>query len=171
MGTYDIPAAIEAIDATFGEFDPDYVFTWEFLDDRLQSSYDAEERTGRLISMSAILAVIVSVMGVYSLTSFTILRKTKEIGIRKAMGSSISSILLMLYRDMGQWVLLANLIAWPSAWYMMERWLGNFAYRIDIEFWMFLAGGAIALLVAMLTITGLAVKAALTNPVAALRYE
>ncbi|TVR70587.1 MAG: ABC transporter permease [Marinilabiliales bacterium] len=171
IGTHDIPAAIELIEATFIEFDPDYVFTWEFMDDRLQISYDAEERTGRLISMSAILAVIVSVMGLYSLTSFTILRKTKEIGIRKAMGSSVSSILLIMYRDMGQWVLLANVIAWPAAWFMMERWLGNFAYRVDLEIWMFLAGGAIALLVAMITITGLALRAAGTNPVEALRYE
>ena len=171
IDTDDIPTAVKAIEATFGEFDPDYIFTWEFLVDRLRSSYDTEERTGRLMSMSATLAVIVSVMGLYSLTSFTIIRKTKEIGIRKAMGSPLSSILLMLYRDMGQWVLLANVIAWPSAWYMMERWLGNFAYRIDIGIWMFLAGGTSALLVAMLTITGLAVKAALTNPVEALRYE
>ncbi len=171
IGAHDITAAIESIGATLGQFDPDYVYTWEFLDDRLQSSYDAEERTGRLISMSAILAVIVSVMGLYSLTSFTILRKTKEIGIRKAMGSSVSSILLIMYRDMGQWVLLANVIAWPAAWFMMESWLGNFAYRVDLGIWMFISGGALALLVAMITITGLAVRAALTNPVKALRYE
>ncbi len=167
----DIPATIEAIEVALGHFDPDYDFTWEFLDDRLRSSYDAEDRAVRLISMSAILAVIVSVMGLYSLTSFTIIRKTKEIGIRKALGSSVYSILILLYRDMGQWVLLANIIAWPAAWYMMSGWLENFAYKIELQVWMFLAGGAIALLVAMLTITGLALRAATGNPVKALRYE
>ncbi len=171
IDTGDIPAAIEEIQKTFGEIDPDYVFTWEFLDDRLRSSYDSEERTVKLISMAAILAVIVSVMGLYSLTSFTIIRKTKEIGIRKALGSPISLILTYLYRDMGQWVLLSNLIAWPAAWLMMRSWLDNFAYRIDMQLWMFLAGGTIAMLVAMATITGLALKAARTNPVEALRYE
>lgn len=152
-------------------FDPDYVYSYGFLDDRLNRMYEPETRSNMLISMAAILSIVLSVMGLYSLTSFTILRKTKEIGIRKALGSSISSVLIMLYRDMGQWVLLSNLIAWPAAWYVMKLWLENFAYRIEPAAWLFILSGSAALLVAMLTITGLAVKAASTNPVEALRYE
>ncbi len=167
----NIDRTISSIGETLNKFDPDYIYNYSFLDDRLKSGYEGEERNNKLISMSAILSVILSVMGLYSLTSFTILRKTKEIGIRKAMGSTTESLLLMLYRNIGQWVVLANIIAWPAAWYFMNRWLENFAYRTELELWMFLSAGVAALLIAMLTITGLAVKAAATNPVDALRYE
>jgi putative ABC transport system permease protein len=167
----NIERTISSIGETLSKFDPDYIYNYSFLDDRLRSGYEGEERNNKLISMSAILSVILSVMGLYSLTSFTILRKTKEIGIRKAMGSTTESLLLMLYRNIGQWVVLANIIAWPSAWYFMNRWLENFAYRTEMELWMFLSAGLAALLVALITITGLAVKAAATNPVDALRYE
>jgi putative ABC transport system permease protein len=167
----DMIRTIEAAGKIMNSFDPDYVFNYNFLDTRLKKIYETEERNTWLISMSAILSVIISVMGLYSLTSFTITRRIKEIGIRKALGSSTFSLLLMLYKDMGQWVLLSNLIAWPVAWYLMNRWLENFAYRIEPGLWMFAASGAIALAVAMLTITGLAIRAASTNPVHALRYE
>jgi putative ABC transport system permease protein len=171
IATGDIGQTIEVAGKVLNGFDPDYVYTHNFLDARLDKIYEAEERNARLISMSAILSIIISVMGLYSLTSFTITRKTKEIGIRKTLGSTTRSLLLLLYKDMGQWVLLSNLIAWPAAWYIMNRWLENFAYRIEPGLWMFVASGAIALLVAMLTITGLAIRAAGTNPVNALRYE
>jgi putative ABC transport system permease protein len=167
----NISQTIASTGETLKDFDPDFIYNYIFLDDRLRQSYEAEERNNKLISMSALLAIILSVMGLYSLTSFTILRKTKEMGIRKAMGSSTASLLIMLYKDMGQWVLVANIIAWPSACYFMSRWLENFAYRTEIEAWMFIAGGLVAMVVAMLTITHLAVRAALINPVEALRYE
>ncbi len=170
-GPENIEGTIAFIGSTLNQADPDYIYNYTFLDDMLINSYDAEERNNKLISMAAVLAVILSVMGLYSLTSFTIIRKTKELGIRKAMGSTTGSLLFMLYRDIGQWVLLANLIAWPLAWYAMSRWLENFAYRADPQAWMFIAAGMTALLIALSTITGLALKAARTNPVDALRYE
>ncbi len=168
---YDIEGTIIAIGKILNKFDPDYIYTYSFLDDRLRGSYQQEERNNTLIAMSAILSVILSVMGLYSLTSFTILRMTKEIGIRKAMGSTTVSLLFMLYRNIGQWVLIANIIAWPASWYVMDRWLNNFAYRAETGIWMFISAGLLALLIAMLTVTGLTLKAARTNPVEALRYE
>ncbi len=167
----NIDRTIAFIGTTLNRADPDYIYNYAFLDDMLRKNYDAEERNNKLISMAALLAVVLSVMGLYSLTSFTIIRKTKELGIRKAMGSTTGSLLLMLYRDIGQWVLLANIIAWPLAWYAMSRWLENFAYRADPGAWMFIAAGLTALIIALFTITGLALKAARTNPVDALRYE
>ncbi len=167
----DIERVIELTGSVLNERDPEYVYNYTFLEDLLRNDYDAEIRSNKLVTMSAILSVILSVMGLYSLTSFTILRKTKEIGIRKALGATTGSLLVMLFRNTGQWILLANIIGWPLAWYAMSRWLENFAYRTDIQVWMFAAAGIVTLLVALVTITGLVLRAVRTNPVEALRYE
>jgi putative ABC transport system permease protein len=166
-----IGRAIELAGLVLTESDPEYVYNYTLLDDLLLKNYDAETRSNKLIAMAAILSVILSVMGLYSLTSFTILRKTKELGIRKALGAGTTSLVFMLFRNTGQWILLANIIGWPVAWYAMSRWLENFAYRTDIGIWMFALAGLAALTVALLTITGLVTRAVRTNPVEALRYE
>ena len=170
-GGENIDRTIAFIGNTLNENDPDYIYNYTFLDDMLRKSYDTEERNNKLIGMATVLAVILSVMGLYSLTSFTILRRTKELGIRKALGASTVSLLFMLFRNTGQWILLANIIGWPLAWYAMSRWLENFAYRADIQVWMFAASGITVILIALLTITGLVIRAVRTNPVEALRYE
>jgi putative ABC transport system permease protein len=166
-----IERVIELAGRVLSESDPEYVFNYVLLDDLLLRNYESELRNNRLISMAAILSVILSVMGLYSLTSFTILRKTKELGIRKALGADTGSLVFMLFRNTGQWILVANIIGWPVAWYAMSRWLENFAYRTDIQAWMFVLAGLAALMVALLTITGLVIRAVRTNPIEALRYE
>ena len=110
-------------------------------------------------------------LGLYGLAIYNTLRRTKEIGVRKVMGGSVWSIVLLLTNDFSKLVLLSNLIAWPVAWFAMERWLSNFAYRIDISVWIFLISGALAFFIAWLTVSYQSIKAAIQNPVQSLRSE
>ena len=105
------------------------------------------------------------------MVAFTVDRRTKEIGIRKVLGASVTGLLILLSKDFTKWVILANVIAWPIAWYAMNSWLQGFAYRINIEIWTFILAGMLALVVALLTVSFQALKAAVANPVEALRYE
>jgi putative ABC transport system permease protein len=105
------------------------------------------------------------------MASFTAERRKKEIGLRKVMGASVQGIVILLSKEFSRWVLLANVIAWPIAYYLMDHWLRNFAYRVNIGPWIFLAAGIIALIIALLTVSSQAIKAALTNPVTVLKYE
>lgn len=162
---------LNLIGKTIGKFDPDYILSYFFMDEELASLYEDEEQNSMLVGYAAVLSIIVSLMGIYALTSFAIIRRTKEIGIRKALGASAGSILFMLYRDLGQWVLVSNVIGWFFAWYVMRNWLENFAYRTDMSPWMFVVSGGAAIVIALATVTGLAVKATRSNPVDALRYE
>ena len=107
----------------------------------------------------------------FGLVSFTAEQRTKEVGIRKVLGASVDSIVFTLIGDFLKWVALANIIAWPIAWYVINEWLQNFAYRINLSWWMFVLSGGIALLIAILTVGFQAIKAATANPVEALRYE
>jgi putative ABC transport system permease protein len=105
------------------------------------------------------------------LASFSCEQRTKEVGIRKVLGASISSVMVMLTKDFTKWVVLANVIAWPIAWYAVNKWLQNFAYRIDITIWPFVLAGTSALAIAMFTVSWQAIRAATANPVKSLRYE
>ena len=164
-------SALDAIREVMLEFDQDYIFSYFFMDDELREAYEEEERSSRLVGLAAVLSIIVSLLGIYALTSFTIIKRTKEIGIRKVMGASAGSVLLMLYSDLGRWILPAIFIGWVFSWYVMNGWLENFAYRIEMKTWMFLVSGTAALAVAIVTVTGLAVRAANKNPADSLKYE
>jgi ABC-type antimicrobial peptide transport system permease subunit len=146
-------------------------FEYHFLDETIDALYQNEQRLGRLFSYFAFLAVFISCLGLFGLVSFVAEQRTKEIGIRKAMGASIKDIMLLLSKDFTRWVLLSNLIAWPLGWYAMSLWLQNFAYRTSVAWWSFLAAGAVALVIAWLTISLQTVKSARANPVDSLRYE
>ena len=119
----------------------------------------------------ALLAIIIACLGLLGLASYTTEQRTKEIGIRKVMGGSTSDVVFLLTRDFGILVLAANVIAWPVAWFLMERWLQNFVYRIDLGVLIFIASAVLALLIAMITVGGLAARAAVSRPALALRYE
>ena len=123
------------------------------------------------MTASAGLAIFIACLGLFAFAAFTVEQRTKEIGIRKVLGASVSSVTALLSRDFVQLVLLANLIAWPIAWFAMNRWLQNFAYRIEISWWVFLLAGGLALVIALLTVSVQAIRAALANPVESLRYE
>jgi len=107
----------------------------------------------------------------FGLVSFTVDQKVKEIGIRKVLGASVSSIIAMLSKEFTKWVLIANVVAWPLAGYLMHGWLSNFEYRISINWWIYILAGSLALTIAILTVSIQAIKAALANPVESLRYE
>lgn len=146
-------------------------FTYLFLNDHLRRLYEAEEKLMKMMTSFAVLAIALSCLGLFGMAVFSIERRTKEIGIRKALGASVASITALLSKDFIKLVLLANIVAWPVAWYAMNTWLQDFAYRIEMGWGTFALAGGIALLIALLTVSTQAIKAALSNPVEALRYE
>jgi len=133
--------------------------------------YRAEAKIGTLLKYFSFLAVFIAYLGLFGLASFTAEQRTKEIGIRKVLGANISQICLLLCREFFLLVLLANLIAWPSAYFIMKNWLQSYAYRTSLELLIFVTAMAAALLVALLSVSFQAVKAALSNPANSLRYE
>ncbi len=150
---------------------PDYQMELGFYDDYLSSMYKREENLASLLTIFSILAVVISCLGIFGLSVFQLEQKIKEIGIRKVFGATSSEIIFMLTKSFLKWVLFANIIAIPFAYYLMNKWLQDFAYKIEMSWWMFTLAGIIALLIALLTIIINAVKAATANPVKSLRYE
>lgn len=165
--------AIRHIETTWKKLFPDTPLNWEFLDDRFDALYRSEQRQAKLFGVFAVFAIFVATLGLFGLASFTTERRTKEIGIRKVMGASITDIVLLLTSDFTKLVLVANLIAWPTAWYFMNEWLGRFAYQVPFSdwAWLFVASALAALAIAWLTIALQASRAASARPVLALRYE
>jgi putative ABC transport system permease protein len=167
----DMANTINDIKSVWRKHSPDYPFIYKFYDETLAAQYDAEQRIGKLFNGFTLLAIIISCLGLLGLISFVTEQKTKEIGIRKVLGASIPNLIRMLLKDFAAWILLANLIAWPVAFYVMNKWLQNFAYRINMSWWIFALAGGIALAIALLTVGTQAIRAAMANPVESLRYE
>jgi len=162
---------INKITTICNNFYPDEIFEFHFLDDKLEHLYQTDKNTFQLMGYLTFLSIFISSMGLFGLALFSMKRRTKEIGIRKVLGASIPSILILLEKDFAKLVLIANIIAWPIAFYAVNKWLQNFAYRIEINLWLFLLGGFIALLIAITTVSFQAIKAATANPIKALKYE
>lgn len=162
---------IKAIEEAWHKFAGNQAFEYFFFDDDFAKLYQSEMRTGALVTVFAILAIFIACLGLLGLAAFTTEQRTKEVGIRKIMGASIGGIVLLLSKDFAKWIIIANLIAWPAAYYIMNKWLEDFAYRIEISFWTFIAAGLAALLIAFITVGYQALKAAIANPVNSLRYE
>ena len=133
--------------------------------------YQAEERTGQVFAVFSIIAICIACLGLLGLAAFTTEQRTKEIGIRKALGAPITGIVMMLSKEFTRWVLAANIIAWPVAYFITRSWLQSFAYRVDIEIQVFLFSAVLAIVIAFLTVGYQVIKAALANPVEALKYE
>jgi len=163
--------ALTVMKKEWNKINPKYPFQYEFISDSYQKVYASEYNEMRAISLFALLSIVLAALGMFALTSYSIQHKIKEIGIRKANGGSIADILLMLYKEFLQWVVIAFVIAWPIAWYLMNMWLENFAYRISMDWWIFALSGGIAGLIAVLTISWKTWKAANQDPVEALKYE
>lgn len=146
---------------------------WEFLDGRFDALYRIEARQAKMFAVLAMFAIFVATLGFFGLASFTTERRIKEIGIRKVMGASVSDIVLLLTSDFTRLVLLANVLAWPAAYYFMRDWLNRFVYQAPFAdwAWLFVASGAAALAVAWITIALQSGRAATARPVMALRYE
>jgi len=159
------------LEKKFEEISPGNLFSYAFVDEVFDRNYAQESRALDLFKAFSVLALFVSCLGLFGLTVYSAEVRIKEIGIRKVLGASGSSIILLLSKDFVFWVILANIVAWPTAFLAMTKWLQNFAYRIEINIWTFLFSALAALLIALATISFHAVKAAVSNPVDSLRYE
>jgi predicted permease len=163
--------ALQVVEHTARQLNPSYPFTYHFLDEAYEKLYRSETLVNTLTNYFGLLAIIISCLGLFGLAAFTAEQRTKEIGIRKVLGASVSNVIGLLSKDFMKLVLIAIVIASPLAWYAMNQWLQNFAYHIDIEWWMFALAGMLAVGIALLTVSSQAIKAALMNPVKSLRSE
>ncbi len=167
----DTQAALAHVQETYLLFDPDNPYEASFLDQNFARQYEAEAKRGQVFMAFALLAITIACLGLFGLAAYMAEKRTKEIGIRKVMGATAGSIVALLSKDFAKLVLTALIIAVPLAWYAMDKWLQDFAYKTDISWWIFFAAGALSLLIALLTVSYQATKAALANPVQSLRSE
>ncbi len=167
----DIPKTLDYLSKKWKEVDPEHAFDHFFLDKTFDSQYKAEDRLIRILSYFSFFAIFIGCLGLFGLSTFTVEQRTKEIGIRKVLGASISEIILLLSKEFTKLVILANFVAWPVTYFVMNQWLQHFAYRVNIGLDTFFLAGVLALVIALLTVCYQAVKAARTNPVDSLRYE
>ena len=171
MKTGDASRTLNYIQKTFRETAPEYVFEYEFLDERIDRLYRAELRQSRISRILTFISIFISCLGLFGLVSFTTERRTKEIGIRKVLGAPVHGIVGILTKDFVKCVVLANIIAWPIAYVMMSRWLQDFAYRTDISIGSFIFAALVILAIACMTVSFQSLRAAKANPVDALKYE
>jgi putative ABC transport system permease protein len=167
----NISAALAHLENTWKKFVPEIPFEYSFLDQRFEKLYESEQRQKTIFTIFACIAIFVACLGLFGLSAFAISQRVKEIGIRKVLGASVNSIVALLSKDFLSLVGIAALIAFPVAWYAMHKWLQDFAYRINIPWWIFIIAGITAAVVAFFTVGLQAAKAATSNPVKNLRTE
>jgi ABC-type antimicrobial peptide transport system permease subunit len=171
INSKNVPQTIKFLEEKWEKFVPDFPFSYTFLDETIDNYYNTEKRIGTISQYFTFLAIFIACLGLLGLVSYMAEQKTKEIGIRKVLGSSVANIVLLLSKDFVKWIITAFIIALPVAWYLMDNWLRNFAYRVGIGWWVFLFAGGGALLIALLIVSYRIIKAAQSNPVDSLRYE
>lgn len=171
LQTKNYPATLAAIERVWKQYYPNSLYDAEFLDQSLQKQYEEEARQFTLLRVFAGLALVLCCLGLWGLATFTIERRTKEIGVRKVLGASTASVVTLLSKDFLKLVLVAIVVASPIAWWAMNQWLKNFAYKIAIEWWMFVLAGTLSIGIALVTVSFQSIKAALMNPVKSLRSE
>ena len=167
----NIAQTLQQIGAAHRQFDPETPFSYYFLDQAFADQHKSEFRLASMFSSFMVVAILIACLGLFGLATFTAQQRTREIGVRKVLGASVASIVTLLSKDFLKLVLIGIVIASPIAWYAMYRWLQDFAYKIDIEWWMFALAGLLALGIALLTVSFQSIKAALMNPVNSLRSE
>lgn len=171
FNTNSTQRTLQQIETLWSKMAPDQAMSYRFMDEDFDNLYRSEQRMGRVFVTFALLSILIACLGLFGLAAFTSERRTKEIGVRKVLGASIAHIISMLSADLLKLVVVAILIASPLAWYAMNRWLADFAYRIEMEWWMFALAGLGAVAVALLTVSFQAIKAAVANPVESLKAE
>ena len=167
----NISETILLLESTWKDIQPNKPFIYSFLDETMEAMYNEEKRWGAIVGYSSALAIIIACMGIFGLTSITVNRRTKEIGIRKVLGASIPQIINILTKEFFWLVGIANIISWPLAYIAMKMLLNNYYYRISLGAQYFLLAGVLSFSIAVLTTAFLAVRAAMANPVDSLRYE
>jgi putative ABC transport system permease protein len=169
-GTH-LNSALATLEQTWKKYQPETPFEYSFLDERFQKLYNSEQEQGNLFTIFSCLAIFIACLGLFGLSAFTISQRVKEIGVRKVLGASIPQIVTELSKDFLKLVIVAAVIALPIAWYAMSKWLLDFAFRVSIQWWVFVMAGVIALIIAFATISYQSIKAAMANPVRSLRSE
>jgi len=167
----DLSATIDLFRNTWATIAPETPFEYYFLDQDFNQQYRLDEQWGRIVSYATFFAILISAIGLFGVTTLTLNRRTKEIGIRKVLGATVSGIIVNINKEFAYLVLIANLIAWPAAYFVMDRWLQTFAYRVSLGLTPFVMAAMVSLAIAMLTISAQAFRAANANPVDSLRYE
>jgi putative ABC transport system permease protein len=167
----DLRAALDDLEAAWGRFAAHRPFEYEFLDEEYAAVYRAEQRVGQMFTTFSLLAILVACLGLLGLAAYAVVQRTKEIGIRKVLGASPASIVLLLSKEFVRLVALAFVVAAPLAYFATQRWLDDFAFRINLSWWIFALAGGTALLIALLTVSYQSIRAALTDPIKSLRYE
>ena len=162
---------IDQITGSWEEVSPSFPFDFSFIDEQVESLYRMEMVFEKIFRYGSIFAIFISCLGLFGLVLGATEQRRKEIGIRRVNGANIGEILLMLNKDFIKWVLLAFLVASPAAWFLMKKWLENFAYKTTVSWWIFLLAGLLAMGIALLTVSWQSWKTAARNPVDALRYE
>ena len=162
---------IAFVDEKRKEFGDHYPFDYQFLTENLDEYYKEEAMIGTIFRYFTILTIFIAALGLLGLSAFMAQRRTREVGIRKVMGSSVNGIIYLFIREFSKWVIISNLVAWPLAWFGMDKWLQNFQYRIDMTIWIFALAFGLSLAIALITVTWQSVRAAITNPADTLRYE
>lgn len=166
-----IPEALAFMQSSWKTIVPDVAFEYTFLDEDFASLYKADTQLSRIVGILSGIAIVIAALGLFGLATYATEKRIKEIGVRKVFGASVQSITLLLNRDFLKPVLLASLIAWPIAWIILRAWLNHFAFRIELNVWVFLATALLASLIAFVTVSFRTLKAALNNPVNSLRTE
>ena len=167
----NIQDTLAFLETTWKQFDTQFPFEFSFVDDQYDATYRTEVRLGKLFGYFTALAILIGCLGLFGLTSFTTEQRTKEIGIRKILGASVSGVIFLLVRDFIKWVFLAVVVAWPIGYFVMRDWLQNFAYRASLGVWIFLSAALLALAISIVTVSYQSIKAALANPANSLKYE
>ncbi len=167
----NIPEALSFLEETWNSLAVEQAFEYRFLDQEFDALYKSEMRLEKIFTWVSILSVLIACLGLFGLASYAVERRTKEIGIRKVLGASSSRLIWLLSREFTLWVLLANVFAWPVAYFIMQQWLKNFAYRVPLGLWIFFFSGFLSLVIAVLTVFIQSYKAAISDPVNTLRYE
>ncbi|WP_375444085.1 ABC transporter permease [uncultured Fibrella sp.] len=169
--TTDVSGLLASLNTKWDAFKPEVPFSYYFLDESLMQTYLAEQKTGRILGLFAGLTIFVACLGLFGLAMFTADQRRKEIGVRKVLGATVASVVGLLSKDVLKPVLIAIVLASPIAWYTMTRWLADFAYKVDIQWWIFALAGTLSVVIALLTVSFQSIKAALMNPVKSLRSE
>jgi ABC-type antimicrobial peptide transport system permease subunit len=171
LTTANMSTTIKSVKQVFDKTFPDFVYQYKFLDEKIANFYKQENQLAQLYKIFAAIAIFLSCLGLYGLASFMAVQKIKEVGIRKVLGASTSNIVYLFSKEFIILIAIAFAIAAPIAWYYMQQWLQDYVYRINISWWLFAAGGLVATIIALATISFQAVKAAMANPVKSLRSE
>jgi len=169
--TKDVAGLLATIKNRWQTFGPEEPIDYAFMDELYNRTYEAEQKTGTILNIFALLTILVACLGLFGLATYTAEQRSKEIGIRKVLGASVTQVTSMLSKEFVKLVLIACIIAFPLSYWAMNKWLQDFAYRINISWWVFVLAGIAALLIALFTVSFKAIKAALANPVKSLRTE